>query len=229
MGYYYCVATKHFKTMRYLKGFVVLFFMLSLYLNANGQLVSRLHELYHPAYYLQEQNDTSTFEPWSKLSGKTDYSFEVGSSFSSYGGGISSSYISPRVSFMATERLQIVAGGKFSYANTGSIPLLGSELGQSPNSPGTGNPTEAFAYGRYKVNEKLSVYGMGAFGKNQLYMSPFESGIGTTDYQHLSFGMDYKVSDKVSIGASFGVNNGPAWGVSPFGGFGQQRMNPFFP
>lgn len=229
MGYYYCVATKHVKTMRYLKGFVVLFFMSSLFLNASGQLVSRLHELYHPAYYLQEQNDTSTFEPWSKLSGKTDYSFEVGSSFSSYGGGISSSYISPRVSFMATERLQIVAGGKFSYANTGSIPLLGTELGQSPNSLGTGNPTEAFAYGRYKVNEKLSVYGMGAFGKNQLYMSPFESGVGTTDYQHLSFGMDYKISDKVSIGASFGVNNGPAWGVSPFGGFGQQRMNPFFP
>jgi len=43
--------------------------------------------------------------------------------------------------------------------------------------------------------------------------------------------MDYKVSEKVSIGASFGVINGPAfgWGYSPFNQYGYQRHNPFFP
>jgi hypothetical protein len=92
-----------------------------------------------------------------------------------------------------------------------------------------GNPTEAFAYGRYLVNSKLSIYGMGAFGKNQIYMSPFQSGFSTSDYQQVSFGLDYKISEKTSIGASFGVTNGPAWGISPFSGYRNQPMNPFFP
>ncbi len=94
-----------------------------------------------------------------------------------------------------------------------------------------GNPTEAFAYGLFQVNEKFSVYGMGSFGKNQLYLSPFQSSISTGDYSHLSFGMNYKISEKTSIGASFGVTNGPAagWGYSPMSNYGNQRYNPFFP
>jgi hypothetical protein len=130
------------------------------------------------------------------------------------------------VSFMATDKLQIIAGGKFSYTNTNSRPILNSETnGLASN----GNPTEAFAYGKYQINERFSVYGLGAFGKNQLYFSPFQSGLSTTDYQHLSFGMDYKISDKVRIGASFGYSNSPVWGTSPFGGFGSHQMNPLFP
>jgi len=70
---------------------------------------------------------------------------------------------------------------------------------------------------------------MGAFGRNQLYISPFQNGVSTADYSHLSFGMDYKVSEKFSIGASFGVSNGPAWGITPFNSLSNRRINPFFP
>jgi len=198
--------------------------------SSNAQLIRDLHKLYHPSYFSQSSTDTSSVEPWKVLRpSKPNYSFEVGSTFSSYGGGFSSTYFSPSVSFMATERLLIVAGGKFSYANFNNMPMLGSQLGESPTEYGSNNPTEAFAYGNYQVNSRLSIYGMGAFGKNQIYFSPFQSGFGKADYQQLQFGMDYKISDRVSLGASFGYTNGPAWGVSPFGGYRSQPFNPFFP
>ncbi len=200
---------------------------------SNGQLVRDLHTLYSPTNYYQHQTDSSSFEPWrSNSSGSPSYSFEVGTSFSSFGGGngFSSSYISPTVSFMATERLQIVAGGRFSQYNFASSPMFANthDAASESNTPGT--PTEAFAYGRYQVNNKLSVYSLGAFGKNQPYYNPFGSSpMSTADYQHVSFGMDYKISNKVSIGASFGVTNGPAWGTPLGGGLRNQSMNPFFP
>lgn len=199
-------------------------------LSSNAQLVRDLHKLYHPSYFYQGTSDTSSVEPWKILNpSKPSYSFEVGSTFSSYGGGFSSTYISPTVSFMATERLHIVAGGKFSYANLNGMPMIGGQLGESPTEYGANNPTEAFAYGSYQINNKFRVYGMGAFGKNQIYFSPFQRGFNTADYQQFQFGMDYKLNDRVSFGASFGVTNGPAWGVSPFGGYRCQPFNPFFP
>jgi hypothetical protein len=218
--------------MKVLLRYSFLLLALILSISSSAQLTRDLYKLYNPAYFNKGSIDTSTFEPWRLQSmNKPSYSVEVGSSYSSFGGGLSSTYISPTVSFMATEKLYIVAGGKFSYANMGmgSMPMLGSNQSGLPEQQMTGNPTEAFAYGMYQVNEKLSFYGLGSFGKNQLYISPFQSGIRTSDYQHLSFGMDYRISEKVSIGASFGVTNGPAWGISPFGGYGHQRMNPFFP
>jgi hypothetical protein len=216
--------------MKYFKGFTLVLFFLVLYISASGQLTSDLYRLYHPAYFQQNTFDTTETETWNVLSpSKPSYSFEVGSSFSSYGGGFSSSYFSPTVSFMATERLHVVAGGKFSYANFSNAPALNSQVGQSASNQAIGNPTEAFAYGMYQVNSKLSIYGMGSFGKNQVYMSPFGAGFGTTDYQHLSFGMDYKISDKFRVGASFGYTNGPAWGLSPNSNYRNQPFNPFFP
>ena len=200
----------------------------------SAQLIRDVHYLYNPSYFYNPQStlsDTSNFSPIRAFKpGDTKYNFEVGTSYSSFGGGLSSSYISPTVSFRASERLFIVAGGKFSYANA-SNPQLFSNFGQVGQANSMGNPTEAFAYGLFQVNEKFSVYGMGSFGKNQLYLSPFQSSISTGDYSHISFGMNYKISEKTSIGASFGVTNGPAagWGYSPMSNYGNQRYNPFFP
>jgi len=218
--------------MKHLKRFYLLLFLIALNFNVSAQLVRDLHRLYHPSYFFQHTADTNTFESWHRFTpGETRYSLEVGTGFSSFGGGnsFSTSFISPMVSFSPTERLQIVAGGKFSYANMNNIPFSRSFHDSSQEQGAIGNPTEAFAYGRYLVNSRLSIYGMGAFGTNQLYYSPFQSGFSTTDYQQISFGMDYKISEKTSIGASFGIYNGPAWGNSPMGGYRNQSMNPFFP
>ena len=198
-----------------------------------AQLARDLYKLYNPAYFnrVESTSDSTNFDPWKiNRSHKPTYSVEMGSSYSTFGGGLSSTFISPMVSIMATDKLEITAGGKFSYANMGGMPLANGIGGQLPEHQSFGNPTEAFAFARYQLNDKLSFYGMGSYGKNQLYISPYTMGIGTTDYSHLSVGMDYKISEKFSIGASFGTTNGPAfgWGISPFNQQGY-RHNPFFP
>jgi hypothetical protein len=205
-----------------------LFFSLSL----NAQLVRDLPSLYHPSSYYSNRGDTSSFEPRRMFKpGQTNYSLEVGTGFASFGrgNGFSTSFISPTVSFSPTERLQIVAGGKFSYSNFNSTQMFNVQPEQVQGDTPAVNPTEAFAYGRYLISNRLSVYGMGAIGKNQIYISPYSLGVGTTDYQHFSFGMDFKISEKATIGASFGVTNGPAWNVSPFGNYSNRTWSPFFP
>ncbi len=218
--------------MKLLKSLLLLSIFAFASLAGYSQLTRDLYKLYHPHFYQQHQLDTVQFEPWKKFTpGETGYSFEVGTGFSTFGGGNSftTSFISPMIAYSPTERLQIVAGGKFSHANFGNMPLGNFRAEGLGGEEVPGNPTEAFAFGRYLINSKLSVYGLGAFGKNQLYFSPYQSGFGTADYQHLSFGLDYKISEKTRIGASFGVTNGPSWSVSPFGGQSNHLTNPFFP
>lgn len=185
--------------------------------SAAGQLVKDLHKVYSNGYFEQSSYDSSAFKPWKSYTpGKTQYSFEVGTGYSSFGSGIgmSSSYVSPSVVFSPTQNLLIEVGGRFSYNNfNGAATVLPSANGEAQMA-NPGNPTEAYVHGTYLINSKLRVYGTGAFGNNQLYYSPYNRGFSTTDYQHVSFGMDYKISEKVSIGASFGFTNGPAWGNS---------------
>jgi hypothetical protein len=216
--------------MEMVKRYSFLLLLVVLGFSSKAQLTRDLHQLYNPTNFFQAPVDSSTFEPWnSPISNKPNYSVEIGTSFSSFAGGFTSSFISPSVSFMATERLHIVAGGKFSNASFTNGPVFNNQVGENLEEKSISNPSEVFAYGRYQVNNKLSVYGMGAFGKNQLYVSPFQSGIGSADYQHFSFGMDYKISERTRIGASFGVTSGPAFGVSPFGSQRNFGYNPFFP
>ncbi len=212
--------------MRVLIVFLGLLFITST--ESFGQLMRDLHKLYNPQYSTRSVSDTSTFKPWKRFTpGKTDYSFEVGTGYSSFGSGIgmSSSYVSPSVVFSPTQNLMIEVGGRFSYNSFNGAPtLLPMPIGETQMA-NPGNPTEAYVQGIYIVNNKLSIYGTGAFGNNQLYYSPYNRGFSTTDYQHMSFGMNYKLSEKVSIGASFGITNGPVWGNS----YQQNGWNTFMP
>lgn len=215
--------------MKLFKSILGFFALLLVFYHSNGQLVQDLHKLYTPSYSSQE-NDTSAFKPWHRFTpGETKYSMEMGAGYSSFGNnmGFSNSYISPMVSYSVSENLQITVGGRFSNTNINNMPMF-NHSGGLELSQGQGRPVEAFAYGRYIVNNKLSVYGMGAFGNNQYYYSPYNAGFGQANYQNYSFGMDYRLTDKVSIGASFGFSNGPAFGYSPYGNrFG--NTFPYFP
>ncbi|HOP05311.1 MAG TPA: hypothetical protein PL017_13025 [Tenuifilaceae bacterium] len=197
-----------------------------------GQLVRDLPLLYQPNY-VSQQDDSTEFRPWHRFTpGETSYSFEVGAGYSSLGNnmGFSNSYVSPIVSYSATENFQITVGGRFSRTNFNNMNMINFNGGNVEGQLNSGVPTEAFAYGQYIINDKLSVYGYGAFGKNQTYFSPFNSaGFSTADYQQYSFGMNYRLNEKVSFGASFGITNGPAFGYSQFGYGNRNYFSPFFP
>jgi hypothetical protein len=184
--------------------------------------------VYSNGYFEESSYDSSSFKPWKRFTpGKTDYSFEIGTGYSSFrnGIGMSSSYVSPSVVFSPTQNLLIEVGGRFSYNSFNGAPMTLPLANGETQMTNTGNPTEAYVHGTYLINSKLRVYGTGAFGNNQLYYSPYNRGFSTTDYQHMSFGMDYKLSEKVSIGASFGITNGPVWGNS----YQQNSWNSFMP
>lgn len=190
--------------------------------NAKAQLVNDLHTLYHPAYFNNFFTDSSAVYGQNGIlkSSKTDYSVSFGSGYTSFGKGIgfSSSYISPAFAYSPNERLQLVVGATFAYNSYNRMPYLSNSI-SSNNSQAAGNPTSAYAFGKYQLTSKLSVFAMGSFSKNQIYTSPYSSGIGKMDYNEFGVGFNYKLGEKASIGASFNIINSSGFGASPFNSY----------
>lgn len=224
-----------------MKRFYIVFSILIVHLAfskaSNAQLVRDLHYLYNPSYFYNPYHsytdtDTSFFSPFGMTKkGDVKYNLEVGSGFSSFMGGMTSSFVSPSISYQATNKLHVIVGGKFSHTqSTGNTPLFfGQETFNAQ--PYAGNPTEFFAVAHFQLNEKISLFSAGSFGKNQLYFSPFQYGLNQGDYSHFTLGMDYKISKKVRIGASFDISHGPqmGWGNSLMGRPNYHHFNPYFP
>ncbi|MBN1990778.1 MAG: hypothetical protein JW783_15350 [Bacteroidales bacterium] len=212
-----------------MKKIALLIISLTLISGAKAQLVRDLDRLFYPTNHKFEPTDSLIFaEDGIVKPAKTDFSFSVGTSYTSLGSGsgFSSSYVAPSFLYAPNERFQMVIGASIGYNSYNNVIVhSGFPSGNQLNN-NMGNPTEAFAYGKYHINKNLSLYGYGAYAKNQLYFSPYQAGLGKADYGNFGVGFDYKISEKTSIGASFGFSNGPAFGLSPFG---NQFSRPFFP
>lgn len=186
---------------------------------ATAQLIQDLYTIYNPVSAYHPSYDTAAyFSPFGAIKPGTHYNFSMGTGYSSFGSGmgLSSSYIAPQVSIAPNEKLQLVVGANFSYTSFNNIPFQKStEVDSKYTTPG-GNPTQAWAYGQYNFNNRFSVYAMGSFAKNQLYFSPYQAGIGTSDYNSVGVGFNYRIGKNASIGASFNFSNAPNYfGVSP--------------
>lgn len=194
---------------------------------SNAQLVNDLYKIYTPISQSTNSSDSSICSPFGIIKpGKPEYHVTFGAGYTSFGRGIgySSSSVTPTVAFAPNNKVQIVAGASISYNNMNNMPMMKNSAGNSKMQQSSGNPTQAFAYGQYQVNNRFSVYAMGAFAQNQMFISPFQTGIGTINYQQLGVGFNYKLGSKTTIGASFNFTNGPgALGLSNNG------FNPFGP
>jgi len=187
-----------------------------------AQLVNDLYKVYTPISQSTSLQDSSDYSPFGVVKpGKPEFHLSFGTGYTSFGKGVgySSSSVTPTVAFAPNNKVQIVAGASFSYNNLSNIPAMKTATANGSMQQSAGNPTQAFAYGQYQVNNRFSVYAMGSFAKNQLFVSPFHAGIGTTDYQQAGVGFNYKISNKVTIGGSFNVVNssGNMMGLSPNG------------
>ncbi|NVO09249.1 MAG: hypothetical protein HXX16_04730 [Bacteroidales bacterium] len=196
----------------------------------NAQLVSNLYSIYNPISQQRSSSDSTIFSPYGIIKpGKPVYNVTFGAGYTSLGRGMgfSNSSVTPTIAYAPNDKLQIVAGASFSYTNFNNMPAFkNSAVGGNMQQTG-GNPTQAFAYGQYQLNNRFSVYAMGSFAKNQLYFSPYSAGIGRADYQQMGVGFNYKLSSRVNIGASVNFASGSGYmGVSPngFNSFG-----PMFP
>jgi len=191
----------------------------------NAQLVSDLYKAYTPNSHINYSSDTTIFSQYGILKpGKPVYNVTFGAGYTSMGRGMgfSNTSISPTMAFVPTEKLQVVVGATFSYMNFNNLPVSNSTPVNGNLQQNGDNPTQAYAYGQYQVNNRLDIYAMGSFAKNQLYTSPFYPGIGKADYQELGVGFNYKLGRRTTIGASFNIARGPGYmNVS------QNNFNPF--
>jgi len=196
---------------------------------SNAQLLNDLYKIYTPVSQNNSLSDT-IFSPYGIIKpGKPVYNLTLGAGYTSLGSGmgVSSTSVSPTVAFAPTNKVQIVVGASFSMTNLNNMPAAKSSASNGNMQQNTGNPTQAFAYGQYQVNNRFSVYAMGAFAKNQLFISPFQPGIGKTDYQQFGVGFNYKIGSRTTIGASVNFANGfgnMGLPTNPFNAFG-----PMFP
>lgn len=199
---------------------------------SNAQLLKDLHKLYDPINSNSNANDSTIFTQHGIIKpGKPVYNVTFGTGYTSFGKGVgfSNSYVSPTVTCAPTEKMTVVVGASFSLTNFNNLSAMQNSPAKGQFQQSNRNPTQAFAYGQYQVNNRFSVYAIGSFAKNQLYTSPFEQGIGKADYNELGVGFNYKLSKNVTFGASFNYTNGSNFmGLSPYGNF-NNTFNPLFP
>jgi hypothetical protein len=192
---------------------------------SKAQLVNDLYKIYNPISQSTSSQDSLIYSQYGIIKpGNPEYNLSFGTSYTSFGRGMgfSSSTISPTVAFAPSNNVQVVVGASFSMMNLNNMPVPKNASGNLQQN--AGNPAQAFAYGQYQFNNRFSVYAMGAFAKNQLFISPFQTGVGTTDYQQLGVGFNYRLTPRTTIGASVNFSNGPGYmGLSP------NEYNPFSP
>lgn len=196
---------------------------------SKAQLVNDLYKIYTPVSQSTSSNDSTTiYSPFGIIKpGNPQYSVSFNAGYTSFGrgNGFSSSSVTPTVAFAPTNKVQVIAGATISHNNMANMPIAKNG---AANMQQTGaNPTQAFAYAQYQVNNKFSVYAMGSFSQNQPYISPFYSGIATYNSQEFGVGFNYKLNSKVSFSGSFNYSNGPMFGMSPYGY--NNSFSPFSP
>lgn len=193
--------------------FLTLIFVSVITCLSNAQLIKDLHKVYDPINNGMNSSATDSLlftQNGIIKPGKPVYNVTFGTGYTSFGKGVgfSNSYVSPTVTCAPTEKSLVVVGASFSYTNFNNLSLMQKTSSNGQLQQSNGNPTQAFAYGQYQVNNRFSVYAMGSFAKNQLYTSPFQQGIGKADYNQFGVGFNYKLSNRVSFGASFNYTNG---------------------
>ncbi len=185
-----------------------------------AQLVNDLHRIYNPVSQTTSSQDSTIFSPFGIIKpGNPQYSVSFNAGYTSFGrgNGFSSSSVTPTVAFAPSNKVQVVAGATISHNNMANMPMAKEGVNNSRMQQQGANPTQAFAYAQYQINNKFSVFAMGSFSQNQPYISPFYSGIATYNSQEFGVGFNYKLNSKVSFSGSFNYSNGPMFGSSPYG------------
>jgi len=185
-----------------------------------AQLVNDLYRIYNPISQSTNSQDSSIYSPFGIIKpGNPQYNVSFNAGYTSFGrgNGFSSSSVTPTVAFAPTNKVQVIAGATISHNNMANMPMVKDGVNNSRMQQQGANPTQAFAYAQYQINNKFSVFAMGSFSQNQPYISPFYSGIATYNSQEFGVGFNYKLNSKVSFSGSFNYSNGPMFGSSPYG------------
>lgn len=158
------------------------------------------------------------------------FNLQTGASFSSGigGGSLFSSYIAPSFNKDLGKKFTISAGAVISNTTFNNTAVFNQE-GQL--SPVSGNLTTMTLYtsGSYKVNDKLTLSGSAYKSINPAFNARLNPQSLRMEAQGMSFGIGYKVSENVHIGAEFRMQQGTGNLYSPYGNsFGRPYQSSFY-
>lgn len=148
--------------------------------------------------------------------------FEVGTSFSTFGGGknMLSTYIAPNVSFQPTDRLQMFVGAYLAHNNANGFNNNDVIVESSP--------VAAYTGANYFLSNRVNLYGNSMYSRGGY--GAYAYGV-NNDFKSISVGVSYKVTPKTTISAQFQFSTGlPPYGTNywtgPFQGYGTPFDNP---
>lgn len=181
---------------------VILYIVFSCFVNIFGYSQMAYLPLFHSI-------DTADFSN----SKKVQYGLQMGTGFSSYAGGMSSTYYNPYVTFKASKKLFVQTGITTQNYNIGGFsatPSFGKSL------PNQSQSVVVNTSALYKVNSKLNVYTAmyGSFGQSGMVTNGSNNALFQQTYGNdsrgVSFGLEYQLRENVKISGQFQyIKNAP--------------------
>jgi len=162
---------------------------------------------YYEDYYKTKYSHAEEKAP--SLSNKLSTRVTLGSSFSTFGNGNAfNSYTKPELNYRLSPKFSLSAGTYFISSRYTNVPSLNENF-QPSTSSFTQNAVYFFAAGNYHVNEKLTISGQVTKQvvnlNKQKYINP---ALYNNDFQSLSVGFTYKVTDYFEIGGQISHTQG---------------------
>ena len=202
---------------------------LLLTLVAYGQNDSAYYDDYYTEKYSLNNPSSRSFD------NKLSTHITMGSSFSKWGSANAfTTYTKPEINYRMSQKFSLSAGVYALSARFTDIPLLNENL-QPVNTNFNQNSVYLFAAGNYHVNEKLTISGQVTKQvvnlDRQKYINP---ALYNNDFQSLSVGFTYKVTDYFEIGGQLSHSRGfdPLFmRPNPYSGFRSSSLfsNPYYP
>ncbi len=166
--------------------------------------------------FSQDQNESNISllnDNYSFMNPSTQFGMQLGSSFSTgYGGGMFSQSIAPYLTFRPGQNFSLMVG---SVLSTSSFQGGTASLGVPVSAPNRFLSTTVYAFGAYQLNPRLTITGGAWTERNNMGAMMFNDFPGQMNPQAFNMnasgmvmGLDYKISEKFSIGAGVNISNG---------------------
>jgi hypothetical protein len=160
---------------------------------------------------------------------KPSFGLNTGASFGRWGqNNFFSTYINPELSQQLSNRF-ILSTGVFIMRNNFGVDFSSSSEGSGAPLRNNFNSNQAIIYGSgtYLLSDRMTVTGSAFYSMNE--QNPYLQQFNGQNGKGFSMGFDYKVSDKVSIGAGIRYSEGMNMWGNPMmmqgpGMFGPQRF-----
>lgn len=136
------------------------------------------------------------------------YNTTAGMNFGMFNGGnYIQSFINPALTMPLNKKFSVSAGLSYSHTRLNNYPIINSE-GEFGRTSTDINTVTIFTSGAYKANERLTFTGSAYKTINPAFNERLNPAAIRMEAQGVSFGVGYKISEKMHIGAEIRMHEG---------------------